>query len=359
MSRNLRTYLNLLGQSVFYWTITYMLFITIRFYGIGEDEGLPLIDKTNIPFYVALQYAAFLGASIGVFYSLIEFVFDTYVSKRTALWFQILSKTFIYFIVLIICVSIIRKYYQYDNNLEIPVIKKGWWVKSKTFWVTVLFFVCSSLVFSILKMATEKLGPGVFLKMLLGKYKSPQEEKRIFMFLDLKNSTPIAEKLGHLKYSQFIQDCFYDLNELVPKYEAEIYQYVGDEAVLNWEYKKGLANNNCVSLFFDFQQKLQSKKDYYNQKYNEVPEFKAGLHGGTLMVAEVGTIKKELAYHGDVINTSARIQAECNTYNVPVLISENLLSDLNVKNPYLTKVLGDILLRGKKNKVNLYTISKA
>ncbi len=336
-----------------------MLFITIRFYGIGEDKSLPIEDKTNIPFSKALQYAAFLGVFIGVFYSLIEFIFDKYVSKRTVLWVQILSKTFIYLIVLIVCVSLIRKSYQYEHNVELEVIEKGWWTKSKSFWVTVLFFLCSSLVFSIIKMATEKLGSGVFVKMLLGKYKKPQEEKRIFMFLDLKNSTSIAEKLGHFKYSQFIQDCFYDLNELVPKYEAEIYQYVGDEAVLNWEYKKGLANNNCVSLFFDFQQKLQSKRAYYNKKYNEVPEFKAGLHGGTLMVAEVGTIKKELAYHGDVINTSARIQAECNTYNVPVLISEDLVSDLSFKHKYLAKVLGGILLKGKKNKVNLYTISKA
>lgn len=359
MNRNLKIYLNLLGQSVFFWTITYMLFITIRFYGIGEDKSLAITDHSNIPFSKALQYAAFLGMFIGVFYSLIEFVFDTYVSKRTALWFQMLSKTFIYLIVLIVCISVIRKFYQYENNLEIEVIEKGWWTKSKSFWVTVLFFICSSLVFSIIKMATEKLGPGVFIKMLFGKYKRPQEEKRIFMFLDLKNSTTIAEKLGHLKYSQFIQDCFYDLNELVPKYEAEIYQYVGDEAVLNWEYKKGLANNNCVSLFFDFQQQLQSKKEYYNQKYKEVPAFKAGLHGGTLMVAEVGTIKKELAYHGDVINTSARIQSECNTYNVPVLISENLLSDLNFKHKYLAKVLGNILLRGKSNKINLYTITEA
>ena len=58
------------------------------------------------------------------------------------------------------------------------------------------------------------------------------------------------------------------------------------------------------------------RREYYEQEYGVYPEFKAGLHGGALMVAEVGSVKKELAYHGDVINTSARIQAECNKHNV-------------------------------------------
>ena len=48
------------------------------------------------------------------------------------------------------------------------------------------------------------------------------------------------------------------------------------------------------------------------------------------MVAEVGVVKKEVAYHGDVINTSARIQAECNKHKVPILISEELLNDLRL-----------------------------
>lgn len=72
------------------------------------------------------------------------------------------------------------------------------------------------------------------------------------MFLALKSSATIAETLGHHKYSQLIQDCFYDINDVVPKYDAEIYQYLVDEVVLSWPHKKGLANKNCVALFFNF-----------------------------------------------------------------------------------------------------------
>ena len=147
-----------------------------------------------------------------------------------------------------------------------------------------------------------------------------------------------------------IQDCFYDLNDIVPKYAAEIYQYVGDEAVLSWPYKKGLAHNNCVALFFAFQSVLKSRESYYKEKYGLIPEFKAGIHGGKLMVAEVGVVKKELAFHGDVINTSARIQAECNKHNVAVLISEELKEELEEDSNFSTRSIGNVLLKGKIRK---------
>ena len=260
-------------------------------------------------------------------------------------------------ITLISLFTFIRWFFQYESGFEIEEIKRGWWRQSASFWVGVLFFLLASLIFSFLKIAIEKFGKHNFLKMLLGTYRKPQEEQRIFMFLDLKDSTTIAENLGHFKYSQFIQECFYDLNEIVPKHDAEIYQYVGDEAVLTWNYKKGLANNNCVSFYFSFQQKLQSKDDYYLEKFGVKPKFKAGLHGGKLIVAEVGTIKKELAYHGDVINTAARIQALCNDYNELLMISETLLNELAVDSSVDLKEIGEISLKGKEKLLNLFGVS--
>jgi adenylate cyclase len=76
---------------------------------------------------------------------------------------------------------------------------------------------------------SDKFGQGVLISFLLGKYYRPKEDDRIFMFMDLKSSTTSAEKLGHIKYSQFIQDCFFDITDVITKYDAKIYQYVGDE----------------------------------------------------------------------------------------------------------------------------------
>ncbi|MEW7292181.1 adenylate/guanylate cyclase domain-containing protein [Aquimarina sp. 2304DJ70-9] len=359
MNRNLKEYLQLLWQSILFWALVMGLYSIFRYYGMDEEVGITVIAEFsgNRGALKALQGLMSVGVLIGVIYATIDFFFDKYTSNRISLVLDLIVRTILYFITTVAVFTGVIRVFSNVYNLPLDT-SRGWWVQDKAFWTAILYIVLVSFVFSFIKIATEKFGKGVFLKMLMGKYKNPQEEKRIFMFLDLKDSTTIAENLGHFKYSQFIQDCFYDLNEVVPKYDAEIYQYVGDEAVLSWPYKKGLANNNCIDLFFAFQQKKQSKSQYYLDKYGIIPEFKAGLHGGVLMVTEVGVIKKEIAYHGDVINTSARIQAECNKHHVLLLISEKLLKDLKINTYLSSKFLGSVLLKGKREKVNIHTIDK-
>ena len=332
------------------------LFAIFRYYAIGDNEGISLTGNFAET-YIAntILHHVFTGFSIGFLYAIIDFVFEKFGSKKLSLGLDLVLKTIVYLVSTIVIFTLVLGIISQLGQVNIDN-SIGWWRTNRTFRVIMLYVVLLSVVFSFIKIATQKFGKGIFLKMLLGKYKNPKEEKRIFMFLDLKDSTTIAEQLGHLKYSQLIQDCFYDLNQVVPKYDAEIYQYVGDEAVLCWPYKKGLANTNCVSLFFAFQQQILAKADYYSEKYGVVPQFKAGLHGGVLMVAEVGIVKKELAYHGDVINTSARIQGECNKLNVPILISEELLKDLEVDNTFSSTSLGTVLLKGKHKEVKIHTI---
>jgi adenylate cyclase len=204
---------------------------------------------------------------------------------------------------------------------------------------------------------SEKLGQGVLVNYLLGKYHRPREEVRIFMFLDLKSSTSFAEQLGHIRYSLLIQDCFYDLTEVVTKHEAQIYQYVGDEIVLTWKMEQGLKNRNCLNTYFDYDQVLKRKKEYYLNKYGLVPEFKAGLDSGLITVAEVGEIKKELAYHGDVLNSASRIQGMCNQYQSRILISERLKIQFNGCTDNGFDLIGNIQLKGRNKAMNVYKVS--
>jgi len=178
------------------------------------------------------------------------------------------------------------------------------------------------------------------------------------MFIDLKSSTTYAEKLEHIKYSQLIQDCFNDLNISASKHKAEIYQYVGDEAVITWTLEKGLKNSNYLKFYFDFQERITCGADYYKSQYNLVPEFKAGVNGGNITAAEVGDIKREITYHGDVINTAARIQQVCNSYDKKLLVSEFLAGKIKTSNNYINEEIGSITLKGKEIPVNIYSVAQ-
>ena len=189
-----------------------------------------------------------------------------------------------------------------------------------------------------------------------GQFYTPREEERIFMFLDLQASTTHAERLGHIKYSLLIQDCFNDLG-IVAENEAEIYQYVGDEAILTWKLDEGIKSENCLNAFFNFKHQLSTRSQYYMDNYECQPHFKAGLNGGIVTVTEVGKFKKEIAYHGDTINIAARIQGMCNEFEKELLISEKLATLMD-SSCYNFDKLGSIGLKGKEKKVAIYSVSK-
>ena len=202
----------------------------------------------------------------------------------------------------------------------------------------------------------DKFGPGVLWKFMTGKYYHPRQEERIFMFLDLKSSTTIAEKIGSKRFFEMLREIYQDITEPIMNSKGEIYQYVGDEVVVTWPVEKGLKENNCLSCFFSIEMMIEEKKAYYLEKYGHIPSFKAGLHLGEATVGEIGVIKKDIVFSGDVLNTTSRIQGECNHHEVNLLISSVLLQRMPMNGAYQKIPIGAIRLRGKAEKVALHTV---
>lgn len=82
------------------------------------------------------------------------------------------------------------------------------------------------------------------------------------------------------------------------------------------------------------------------------------MHSGVVTVTEVGKYKKEIAYHGDTINTAARIQGQCNNLDAYFLVSEDLKSKLPNKGYFYSKK-GKVPLKGIKEAITIFSVSKA
>ncbi len=254
--------------------------------------------------------------------------------------------------------------YQYSHALGLYFFEPKVWERAvislfeiNTFY-NFIFWLIIVLATLIVLQVNDKYGPGIFLSFLLGRYFQPKREERIFMFLDLRSSTTIAEKLGEERYFNFIKDVFKDVTPAIIYAKGEIYQYVGDEIVVSWKMNNGIENANCIQCFFEAQLALRQKNAYYKKNYDGItPEFKAGLHYGNVMAGEVGVVKRDIVFSGDVLNTAARIQSKCNELGVNILLSKFLLDKLSLK-PHLfnPQRIGNMVLRGKQQKVLLYTV---
>ena len=103
---------------------------------------------------------------------------------------------------------------------------------------------------------------------------------------------------------------------------------------------------------------MNSLADKYKSKYAVAPSFKAGMHYGKVSTGTVGTLKKEIIYTGDVLNTASRIEGLCNKHEVDLLLSKTLVDILPINDAFAPKKIGEISLRGKSTEIILYTISR-
>jgi adenylate cyclase len=315
-------------------------------------SGLSHLDYT-IPKLIFLipAFAVFSGIIFGS----LHYFFEKYLFRKIPFWKLMIRLCIDEFLIISLLTVI---YYFAITLMEMNTVSFLDFLRSPAAFIYYLYVFLINSILSLLLEITRLLGRGNFLKLVAGKFYSPKEEYRIFMFVDLNSSTTIAEKLGHLTYSSFIKDCFYDL-AIVHIYDAQIYQYVGDEAVLTWEVPRMKSILECVDAFWAFNDQLLKKTGYYRDKYSIVPEFKAGASIGMVTVVEIGDVKKEIAYHGNTLNTAARVEAVCNIYGEKLLVTKKLYDELiKEKSDYIYEKVAETRLRGKQGITEIYGVKR-
>jgi adenylate cyclase len=229
---------------------------------------------------------------------------------------------------------------------------------NKEFLVITFEVFKGSVLIVFLFQLDDLLGDGTFRKYITGKYHEPKKQDMIFMFLDVKSSTKMAETLGDDKYYKLLDDFFHDVSEPIIESDAEIYKYVGDEIIICWSLENGITSPNAIDLFFNIKHKIRKKKEVYLERYGIIPEFKAGIHDGSVITALIGDIRKEIVYNGDVLNTASRLQSLCNEHNAELIISDSLYQKIHWTGRYEVIGLGVIQLRGKNIPMQVYKISE-
>lgn len=226
---------------------------------------------------------------------------------------------------------------------------QSWWLLEKSGgWMFV--FLLTQLLIEV----NEKYAPGVFASILLGKYVQPRQERRIVLFLDLKDSTPIAEQLGNKNYFLFIREFIFHVSMALLEYRGNIYQYVGDEIVASWKSNEVNAKKAMFAII-EARRTLQQHSEHFKRKYGVVPEFRAGLHEGELTIGEIGVVKKDLAMSGDTMNTAARIRTATSEQKQKLLVSKEFLTLVALQH-WQSESIGSIELKGKSAAVELFTL---
>jgi adenylate cyclase len=219
--------------------------------------------------------------------------------------------------------------------------------------VSILLVVGANLLLSV----NDLLGPGVLFAFAAGRYHHPRIEERALLFIDMRASTAIAERLGELRFLTLLNRFIADISLAIAEAGGEIHKYVGDEVIATWRLAPGANDPACVRATFAALDRLRAQGPAYEREFGLGADFRAGLHCGPVAVGELGALKKEIALIGDTVNTTQRIQEACRETDHRVLASAALLERL-VALPagVAQRRLGELNMRGKDRPLELYAL---
>lgn len=343
------------------WLVNGLLFLFVEYavISIMEPQSGPQSAITISPKIVVF-------ASISIFFigCLVGFLEVSFINKFFVKWTfiqKLLGKVLMYgmfffsiiFIFYMLAASIEMKQSVFSTAVFNRYLIFLFSITNISTFVQIAFSLLTSLIYAEIE---DNLGQSVFLNFFTGKYHKPIEEERIFMFTDMKDSTTIAETMGHELYFEFLRHYYNDLSSAIINSYGEVYQYIGDEIVISWDLARFQAVEHAIECFFEMKRALITKQNWYVHQFNMFPDFKGAIHLGKVTTGEIGALKKEIFFTGDVLNTTARMQGLCNKYKTDLIVSKQIVEDVRDKHNYVIDFVGTTLLKGKKKSIDLFTL---
>lgn len=223
--------------------------------------------------------------------------------------------------------------------------------------VAVSFLMAFIFIF-VLEMS-RIVGGRTLRDIVLGRYHRPRSEERFFLFVDIAGSTPLAERIGPPAVNRFLDRVFRISSDPIDDHRGEIYQYVGDEMVITWPLERGRPRSLPVACFFAIERALAAAAPAFERDFGAAPRVRGALHAGPVVSGEVGESRRAIVFHGDVVNTTARLEQATRDLGRRFLVSADALDRLALDGGYALEDLGPQRLRGRDAPVRVFAVDGA
>jgi adenylate cyclase len=223
---------------------------------------------------------------------------------------------------------------------------------------TIAFTLAVTTVLVIVFQAAALVGYRTFFALLLGRYRQPRAERRFFLFVDVVGSTRLAERLGPQQAHRFLAAVFKAIAEPVAHCRGEIYQYVGDEIVVTWVEAQGVAEARALRCFFEMRAALVASAPQFSERFGAEPQLRAALHVGEVIAGEVGEARRAIVFHGDVMNTTGRLEQATRDTGCRFIASADALAALGPLPAAQTHDLGALALRGRDEPMHAFCVER-
>ncbi len=312
-----------------------------------------IIDPEN-----EATFANYLRSSLhGAGLALVGFAVHLYFTSRSAAWVRrwpLAVELFIRSVVMafvVATVAIMLEAILYRHGIE------PHWLVTDYPKIVIIAFALAMTVGALYELI-RLVGGKVLVNVMLGRYRRPTREERIMLFLDLVGSTTLAEQMGELRVQELLTRFFFDIDAAIVAHGGEVHAYVGDEVIVTWPVATG-KERRPIDCVFAIQDRIAELADRYFGEFGLVPNFRAGLHAGPVVISECGESRPQIAYFGDTMNVTARLQERCKEAGRNLLVSGVLLRLLGPGKDLAVEALGPTQLRGRTAEVEVFAVARA
>ena len=214
-----------------------------------------------------------------------------------------------------------------------------------------------SLSFILVLQLGRLIGEQTLLDIVLGRYHRPRAEERFFLFVDIVGSTPLAERIGPAAVHRFLGEVFRLASDPIDDHHGEVHQYVGDEIVVTWKAAEGRDGARPLACLFAIERALENAASSIEREFGVVPRLRAALHAGLVITGEVGVTRRAIVHHGDVMNTTSRIEQATRDLGRQFLVSADALERLADLDGFVLEDLGPQRLRGRTEPIQVYGVA--
>jgi adenylate cyclase len=218
-------------------------------------------------------------------------------------------------------------------------------------------FAGSAFLFVLLMIEVARLlGPGTLVALVCGRYHRPRTDERFFLFVDVVGSTSLAERLGPEGIHRFLARVFRVSADAIDDHLGDVYHYVGDALVVTWTVPRGRVDARPLACFFAIEAALASTAAGFVRDFGVTPRVHGAVHVGPVTAGEIGDTRRGIVFHGDVMNTTSRLEQLTRTLHRRFVVSADALRRLEGAERYDREDLGLHALRGRRAPVHVVAI---
>jgi len=179
------------------------------------------------------------------------------------------------------------------------------------------------------------------------------------LLTDLRNSTPLAERLGPTGMFKLLNQVFEAQTDAIMGQDGQLEHFLGDQFLSYWGAPQDQPGgpNQALRAARDLIVRMEKVKEIQPPEVKEIFGYGVALHRGFALVGNKGSEKKmEYGLVGDTINEAARIEALTKHYQTQLLVSEELFERLS--DPGRHRLVDRVIVKGKSEPVVLYELEQ-